>query len=334
MMSVERNLIRPLLLSIAACAICSFAVATPIADEEIGNAMRKFRIQAFQSFRSDRHEYDRRIEYAESVLETWSRFGAPSSERSALLQFLNQAAVAAQRAEPMPEFKFSKSVTEIAARQRSDASGRRRRSNADLVAPEIPLLPRQTDRDWAELRSRQPEGEVTSPSTMRLQARVPRAMPRRIAAKPAPASPVTIPEPSETIAAETNSDIPVNLTLLASRIRSSNLKLSEVESELMARGDWDVQRLEPLVEQFDEILSGRRVSRLYYEALNDSERRQLFTAISPPQPVLSLLSQRWFEARVATSDAASSGERSNDSRLERIAKTIDMWKSEYPGYRN
>jgi hypothetical protein len=334
----------------ATIAVCSFAMAAPD-DEGISKAIRRFRMQSFQSFRSNRREYDRRVSYAQDIIRQWSRLGAPASERSSLLEFLDQAAVAARRGQPMPKFEFSKAAMSVKVHRRANPAGsdrrRKRRAPTDIVAPELPVLPRQPDRDWAPPRAGKTNRTVASLSTVRLESRVPRATRYRMASRPVPASPITHQQRSSSPAAAISSktargntadESPVDLTLLAARIRASNLKLSEVESELMARGQWDVQRLEPLVHQFDEILSGRRLSRLYYDALNDSERKQLFTAISPPQPVLSLLSQRWFEARVASSDAAAEGEWPNDdvdsNRLESIARTIDLWKSEYPGYRN
>ena len=136
---------------------------------------------------------------------------------------------------------------------------------------------------------------------------------------PAPASNVTMATPS--------SESPIDLSVLAARIRSSNLRLSEIESELARNGLWDSKRLRPLVDRFEQMLSGRRLSELYYGALNRVERQRV-APFSPVRPTMTMLSQRLFEARVAaTEDTVFFPPDSDEvNELQTLAQTVESWK--------
>ena len=119
---------------------------------------------------------------------------------------------------------------------------------------------------------------------------------------------------------------PVDLTVLASRIRASNLRLAEIESELATNGLWDLERLRPLVEQFEAMLAARQLSRLYYEALNELDRQRV-APFSSVDATVSMLTKRLFEARaVATEDPVFFPVDSREfSELQKLTQTVESW---------
>lgn len=119
----------------------------------------------------------------------------------------------------------------------------------------------------------------------------------------------------------------IDLAVLAARIRASNLRLAEIDSELSENGLWDARRLRPLVDRFDRMLSGRRLSELYFEALSQSERQRV-TTLKPMQPTINLLAQRLFEARVAVAEdpVFEPTDSLEAEQLQKMINVIDTWK--------
>ena len=137
------------------------------------------------------------------------------------------------------------------------------------------------------------------------------------------------PTPStKIVVASSVNESPVDLSVLAARIRASNLRLSEIESELAISGLWDVERLRPLVDQFESMLVARRLSQLYYQALDEIDRQRVapFASIDA---TMVMLTQRLFEARaVATEDPVFFPADSREFlELQKLTRTVESWKN-------
>jgi len=146
--------------------------------------------------------------------------------------------------------------------------------------------------------------------------------------KPFPAASINVesavPETESAVASNTGQ---IDLAVLAARIRASNLRLAEIDSELSENGFWDAKRLRPLVDRFDRMLSGRRLSKLYFEALSQSEQQRV-TTLKPIQPTINLLAQRLFEARVAVAEdpVFEPTDSLEADELQELINVIDSWK--------
>ena len=83
----------------------------------------------------------------------------------------------------------------------------------------------------------------------------------------------------------------------------------------------------PLVDRFDRMLSGRRLSELYFEALSQSERQRV-TTLKPLQPTINILAQRLFEARVAVAEDPifEPTDSLEAEQLQEMINVIDTWK--------
>jgi hypothetical protein len=94
----------------------------------------------------------------------------------------------------------------------------------------------------------------------------------------------------------------VDLAVLGSRIRSYNLTLAEIETELSQPGPWPVERLTTVIDQIERLFGRRHLSQIYYDALTPQQRQRVQNFASVDL-TLALLDQRLFEAQVALMDA-------------------------------
>ena len=437
-------LISALVLLVSTACLVAIGVASE-SDTSVSRAARRYRMQVFQSYHTNRAEYDRRIEAGDRVLEGWSTRGKPETEQSQLLDWFRQAtdATKAGLESPLPLFDPTDEVTQrpqletpqlspdITPKpmkpepprnstpqeifQRPDTelkSDRRRRETGPIVSPQPPTLDPQPGTEPTIARDVPvPSRPRTVPPTVRLQASQPKSNPTEIIQiTPREAAPQatpprqrlqrsrrttsTFPEPDATLGRQAdagllkvpgpaNLDEPadiglipqletersveladetprdastlrkpfppasidleaaisrmesavasrtgqIDLAVLAARIRASNLRLAEIDSELSENGLWDVERLRPLVDRFDRMLSGRRLSELYFEALSQSERQRV-TTLKPLQPTINLLAQRLFEARVAVAEDPifEPTDSLEAEQLQEMINVIDTWK--------
>ena len=443
-------LISALVLLVSTACLVAIGVASE-SDTSVSRAARRYRMQVFQSYHTNRAEYDRRIEAGDRVLEGWSTRGKPETEQSQLLDWFRQATDATQAGleSPLPLFDPTDEVTqrpqvetpqqletpqpspditpeptklepprnstpqEILQRPDTELKpDRRRRETGPIVSPQPPTLDPQPGTEPMIARDVPvPSRPRTIPPTVRLQASQPKSNPTEIfQITPREAAPQatpprqrlqrsrrttsTFPEPDATLARQADAgllkvpgpanldepadiglipqleteravelavDTPrvastlpkpfppasieleaaisrmesavasrtgqIDLAVLAARIRASNLRLAEIDSELSENGLWDVERLRPLVDRFDRMLSGRRLSELYFEALSQSERQRV-TTLKPMQPTINLLAQRLFEARVAVAEDPifEPTDSLEAEQLQEMINVIDTWK--------
>ena len=120
----------------------------------------------------------------------------------------------------------------------------------------------------------------------------------RLDRDPLPVVPVPAPISSD---AEELPQSPVDLAVLASRIRAFNLTLAEIESELSGPGPFRAERLALLIDQVDRLFHGRRLSQLYYDALTPRQKQRV-DSFASADLTLNLLDQRLFEAQVTLMD--------------------------------
>ena len=124
-----------------------------------------------------------------------------------------------------------------------------------------------------------------------------------------------------------SSTSPVDLAVLASRIRAFNLTLAEIESELSGPGPLRVERLAMLIDQVDRLFRGRRLSQLYYDALTPRQKQRV-DPFASAELTLNLLDQRLFEAQVTLMDDHPEPDRQpQQSDIEQLRSLSDRVKS-------
>jgi hypothetical protein len=129
----------------------------------------------------------------------------------------------------------------------------------------------------------------------------------------------------------TGDSSPVDLAVLDARIRSFNLTLAKIESELSELREWNGAALQRLIDQLDRVFAHRAISETYYNALSGTERGRV-SSFQTTRRLSLLLEQRLFEARVALLDANSSlsqEQRTTQAdKLQSISRRIQSWTVE------
>ena len=94
----------------------------------------------------------------------------------------------------------------------------------------------------------------------------------------------------------------INVSDLAARVKGTNFRLRSIENDLKDDARWTARRLEPLVNDLNDLVQRRAIARPYMRLLTASQRRTV-GRLEPIEPVVSALGKRIFQARArATSD--------------------------------
>lgn len=88
----------------------------------------------------------------------------------------------------------------------------------------------------------------------------------------------------------------INLDELSARIAGANLALRALEAELDEQRPWNARRLRSLIDRL-EILVVRSNDLATFRGLLSPQERALVGRLESPQPAISLLAARIFEAR-------------------------------------
>jgi hypothetical protein len=120
----------------------------------------------------------------------------------------------------------------------------------------------------------------------------------------------------------------VDLEVLAVKIRSINLSLTAIESELLEQQEWSVDRLEAALDDLSRLIDKASLVRTYYMAITEAQRE----LIEPPLdvgPLKASLAQRAFETRIRLTGVNRERIDPADDRpqrLERISEVLQQWK--------
>ncbi len=104
---------------------CADANAVDQAEREVKREFRYFRIQVFNTFRTDRPEYDRRREAGENALAAWQDAGRQLEQVEPLLTWYRDAKTASQVAMNMPlppVPHFEQAIAEVEQEDRNQGS--------------------------------------------------------------------------------------------------------------------------------------------------------------------------------------------------------------------
>jgi len=127
--------------------------------------------------------------------------------------------------------------------------------------------------------------------------------------------------------------VEVNVIDLAALIGGYNLSLRELEANLEEQHQWDAERLLPLLERLKSLLRQRDDLALIRELL-PAEQQATLRQFTAPNPVISRLAGRIFEARTRAAGSGLSGtpaeRRSELERLDALSRDLAKVAGERP----
>ncbi len=347
----------------------------------LDTAARHFRMQVYESFRTNRPLLDHRLATADALLRDWRERGAPSGEIPDLVTWFRQATEVARNrdASPIPQYipiRSSDSPAEEPPTQidgvpsagvvpSQDGPSAASRPSAPDITQSIPRQPSPA----APPQARSSGNQRTPPPARPHNRRKPpdelppldvnefapeKPLPRHLATGDrlpsirlqtssarqtsashslvAPAPPTRVDEYMEpTPHAAAAQPTEVDLGVLSAKIRSFNLSLQAVESELLPDHEWTVAALEGQLHDLTQLIDAAGLLQIYYEAIA-YEQRELLEPMMDTGPVRALFAQRAFETRIRLTDEArddGSGIVADRlDRLERISEVMQRWKTD------
>lgn len=327
--------------------------------ETLMSIARQYRIQTYDRFRNDRRELDRRLRASQSLLDDWQDRDAPEDEIPDIILWFQRATHATRSAQPVPLPAYTvkprrpKSasqglqtpVTPVPSREKPPQTGTRvhgetrplvepnfsrtapRAATADGDRPDdlAPLNPS----DLSPERSPSPNLQRTAPlPTVRLQASLRNS--ESLVSRSIKAAPATSVDEHAALTRSPKRHSDVDLEMLAAKIRSLNLSLTAVESELANDVDWEIGELEAVTSELTHLFTQVNLARLYYDAI-PYEQQELIEPIVDVGPLQAMLAQRTFELRIRLTEVLRKNE-SGDAiqqmdRLERVSEVVQQWTS-------
>jgi hypothetical protein len=150
----------------------------------------------------------------------------------------------------------------------------------------------------------------------------------RAAAPATPLAPYLAPVRSSTARRQTA----INVDALTAKIRSINLSLTAIESDLESESEWSVERLEAIGRDLSRLIDVADLSQLYYDAL-PAERRNGVEPLIDRGSIQAKFAQRVLETRVRlAAESRTSPSEALDKRLNRLevlSRVIQRWNGDH-----
>lgn len=286
---------------------------------------RDYRIEVYNTFRTNRNEFERRRRALDRVVKIWREAGARPEDEAAMAEWLNQARIHSRRGatKPLPALpmfsakqdrggtrKLEKEIEKDTLAEPSplsdsipDAAGRPLPTPAPRVAEEKlarvpaeqPSRIRQPDLELPRASVPAPEAATIDPARAASSPAPPssiRDLPKRPADLKAAIEPIETPEieaaPAPVIPQEI---VVVNRIELDARIRGHNLALRNIEGQFLARENWTAVELARLVAMLAELADRRSDAETYLRLL-DADLRQTMPRLASPEFALVKASEQ------------------------------------------
>ncbi|NLF07168.1 MAG: hypothetical protein GX594_04185 [Pirellulaceae bacterium] len=207
-----------------------------------------------------------------------------------------------------------KPLPELAAGPMPNTAGDKKRQPPEQFAPERVVEKPAEPSPPRELADRKPPApRQRGPFGVPMETRV--EPPTRIRPQSGAVAPRDMPPGT----------VKINADELSVRVAGCNMAFRALESELDEDGQWDAQRIEPLLEKL-EILSVRRNDlELYRDLLSDGEQSKV-AKLETPKSATSQLGKRIFEARRSAASPEFEGteteRRAELGRLEMLSRRL------------
>lgn len=309
---------------------------------DLATAARRFRLQTYQTYRSNRVEFDRRNAAARRVLDEWKRGGEAADEMAAALSWFARAQQTGLGM-PLPEYPVRDDQPTASAQSvdlstppptmggESDQSASPFRDqtpnpietapttepdivlDADFVAPpigqvDLPRIRSLSRSQTASVRDK-PFGSVTMRET------VPLVTTNRPTFAAPPLSANALFETRPTVDATP----PFDLNVLSAKIRSVNLSLQKTEQDLSEDRAWALGEIEAVAKSLARQLREYDFVMTYYDVTPEPYRSRLS---EPREPTLSvaLFAQRMFELKIRLASNVTL----NSDELARLNRVFDQ----------
>lgn len=301
------------------------AVGSP---DELQQAARRFRMRTYATFRQNRPEYDRRLAMAEQALNDWRDRGADPHEMAALIQWFRRA----PSANPLPAPPFvgrsfvsnsdrhpeprspNRPSADASPHQRSPQRDAARQVRRDMVAPRLQPV------EQLPVRTR-PAAKAPALKTFS-SVHLPPLSDVEISRSPTPAEATSIALiRAETVTSPPHDEPPINLKVLAAKIRSSNLSLQAWAERLSDDRLHEVSELESVMAGLNKLMDDQRLILIYVNAIPHRFQANI-PEIADPVSVLGLLAERAFECKVQFTHDDPSTSREPIRRLNKILGNI------------
>lgn len=326
-------------------------------DVELDRAERQLRIQVYETFRENRAEYDRRMTQIQAAHESYVASEPDATLRQDYLDWIQSAkrASAHRSIGSIPAFRSTRSsgVVRRGPSEPAEAARTLPGRGQGSVGPRV-TGPRSEVPIGSIFGSRKPHVDA------RLEPRLARssigpAVPNRSTVQPPLDEPLPLPrfriaeslvaeelvdtlsdttqlpaDPSVISAATSTPDgpSPVDLSVLAAKIRSVNLNLKDLDNLLWRTDEWTVDQLQALVDEFERLDARRHLTALYLGSLSDDQRRGLEELLGTG-PSIMRLKECLFQTRLDLMDQRVRGSDTdpNDAiqRLQKLSGRIETW---------
>ena len=273
---------------------------------------RRYRIEIYNSFRTQRSAYDRRLYAWNRVERTWQKAGQPIDVRPELIRWLDEAITASRVGKIValpatPEFLASRSprLLDVPQHDLPLASLPSRavpptpevdrsaddRPLATIVHPSPPLL---TQLPPAQIPDAPVDADISPSESRRTPAQLPETL--TIDFLPPPVAPPVAANSVDGLTNGPSNPARINLVEFDARVAGYDLALATLRDQLEQPGPWTIDRLAPLVELIDELATRRSDLQLYRRLVPSVQQQQL-AAMTPPAATAALLARRIVQAK-------------------------------------
>ena len=292
-------------------------------DYRIERAAREYRIEVYNSFRSNRPQYDRQLLVGQRTLDAWKTGGRQENEAVELLQWYEQAILAARagsdRLPQSPEFVSNRQPNTLAAEP----------ALAGTPAP-APVTPEPSIDQASSPQHVRPSGNEqssTDASTKSAGTQVVRGLGRALLSSMGgdrsradrPRTLAGSDQPTQQ-KAEPN----INLDDLKARVDSFNPTVAAVTTVLSGDDPVSLDQLTMMVEEMEGLVSSYNQLQPYLTLQSLSESNRAYVGkLEPLQPALDRLRERIQEARGELAAPSASGDGANGDDAARLNQLWD-----------
>jgi hypothetical protein len=231
-------------------------------ESALSSAARRFRMQVYATYRSERSELDRRRAAWEHVQRVWRDRGARTADVPSLLTWLDEAAYRSREdvkgpLPSVPDFEHNEARDSTSAPKKVEPA-------SSGVAPVEQPPPRVV--------ARRPAPLPTSPPTKRAAAPIVR--------RPAP------------VAARAPDESLLDVGELLARATGYGVGLRTVDSVLLDPEELNVDQLSTLLDELERLVNQRRDLLLYENLVSSGHRDKLVKPLVFPRAAIAQLGTR------------------------------------------
>jgi hypothetical protein len=278
-------------------------------DRALDAAVRRFRMQIYNTYGSDRAEFERRRAVWEDVQARWRKVGSPAEGKKILLMWLHYAAYQSQAnvRGPLPaapgfqEFNGENQAAEVARGTAGDNAPQPPIPDAlqgvvresDLTPPHVEVPPQRAVERPANISG----AEVTAVKpTQRAQ---PPALPARAAKY-------------------TSDEIKIDVGELLARAGGYQTGIQTIDAALVAKQELDASEISALLDELQALAAQRRDLLLYEKLVPPAEQGRLTSALAFPRTTVAELGNRIAAARQRIEAQAESKTEPAESQLQAL----------------